>query len=754
MGDSQKEENIKSNNGISRKRKLIFNTILIAFTISLFLLLEFGLRIFSYGNDLRLFEKSENYPGYYEINQDVNLRYFSKIINTSPTNDIFLVEKPDTCYRIFVFGGSTTRGFPYQASTAFPRILYYQLQDVFPDKRIEVINLSASALNSYAYIDMIDEVLKQHPDAILVYGGHNEYYGALGVGSVERGGSIKWTKKLHLKLGKLRTYQLVQNLVRRDGKKSSGDEDAVGRTLMDRIVKDKEILLDSPVFQSGVEQFDDNISILVKKASRKKIPVVLSELVSNVHDQQPFKSVAEGDLLAAMSVFQAAKELEENGESVEARQLYYEAKDLDPIRFRAPEAFNEVLHGISEEYSLPLVPMKQIFEAASPGQYIGNELILEHLHPSIDGQFLMADAFFNVLKENHFISTKWDAKRIKPISTYRNNWGFTALDSMIGDLNVKYLKEGWPFKLVDGPNRFLDTYRYTDYVDSMALAYISANEKHIEDEHIKLARYYSQIRRPDKAFEEYFSMIKLHPYVGDLYHDAIRYLIPQRKYAEALALMNSAPLMKHDYYYHYMQGTLQVKLYHMQQAIINLETALEMNKLELDPVKILQPLYVAYNAVGDRENEKRVLGLIREINPKFEEINIMQRRIHPDRDVTYGDVIAKSIQLIRDKDLDNAEILLMSLNRVEETFESCKLTSTVYILKKDFKLAYEYSLKAFQFYSTDIENNNNLFSLALAEKEFEVASEVLNELKMMNVGPERIQHLEELYEKRRNDVGE
>jgi lysophospholipase L1-like esterase len=80
------------------------------------------------------------------------------------------MEKPDTCFRIFVFGESTTRGYPYQEGTSFPPILYYRLQDAFPHKRIEVINLSASAINSYSFIDMLPEVLDNKPDAILVYG--------------------------------------------------------------------------------------------------------------------------------------------------------------------------------------------------------------------------------------------------------------------------------------------------------------------------------------------------------------------------------------------------------------------------------------------------------------------------------------------------------------------------------------------------------------------------------------------------------
>jgi len=36
-----------------------------------------------------------------------------------------------------------------------------------------------AAINSYALLDMVDEVIQQSPDAVLIYTGHNEYYGAL-----------------------------------------------------------------------------------------------------------------------------------------------------------------------------------------------------------------------------------------------------------------------------------------------------------------------------------------------------------------------------------------------------------------------------------------------------------------------------------------------------------------------------------------------------------------------------------------------
>jgi hypothetical protein len=196
-----------------KRRKLVYYLIMVLIPIILFFLLEFSLRFFNYGYDLRLFKKSDDYKGYFEINKNVAKRFFTKFSGTAPTNDIFLMIKPDTCYRIFVMGCSTTRGFPYETGVSFTRILNYRLQDAFPNKRIEVVNVALTAINSYAQADFIDEILKMRPDAILIYTGHNEFYGALGVGSVENGGNTRWIKRLHLYLVKFSTYQLVQNLI-------------------------------------------------------------------------------------------------------------------------------------------------------------------------------------------------------------------------------------------------------------------------------------------------------------------------------------------------------------------------------------------------------------------------------------------------------------------------------------------------------------------------------------------------------------
>jgi len=735
---------------ITGKKKLVFNLLILFISFLLLFLLEFGLRVFDYGKDLSLFLKSTNYPGYYEINKNVTLRYFSKIENTSVTGDIFLIEKPDSCFRIFIFGESTTRGFPYQEGTAFPRILYYRLQDAFPNKRIEVINLSASAINSYSFIDMADEVFEQKPDAVLIYGGHNEYYGALGVGSVENGGNVRWLKKMRLSMGKLRTFQMVQNFI---SKSLSiwNEAKTTDATIMSRIVKDKDIPYNSSVYKAGIDQFNANMTELIKKAKKNKTPIILSDIVSNTKDLPPFKSVEHEGAKSASNIYKLAQEQDRLQNYGKAKELYYEAKDHDAIPFRAPETFNELIYQLGKEYSLPVVQMQSYFESNSPNNLIGDNLMLDHLHPNIDGYFIMADAFFNTMKKNKLIDNNWDSTLIKPSLFYRNNWGFSELDSLIGDLNIKSLKAGWPFKPTNQLNAFLKTYKYTGIVDSMAFKYLTSSVRHIEDEHIKLAQFYASYGFTDKAFKEYYALIKMHPYISDLYFDASKYLIQENKFEQALELIESAPLMKKDYFYYYMIGTLQLKMGNTQKAINLLNYAYKIITPEAKPTKILIPLYVAYKNINDKENESRVIALIQKYDPNFkakpdEENPVVKKKISVD------ELYNLAVDQVKQGEYDKAIDMLLIADKFEENFKVKKLLAAMYFKKGDENLAFTYCQDAYAINPNDIENLNNLFILYLNNNDLDNSLVVLSRMENLKVDKTKVENYRKMYNKKKMEI--
>ena len=112
----------KPDNKISKPSSpLLFYVIMFLIPIIILICLEFTLRAFDYGRDLNAFiTLSEEYENYLFTNPDIPFRYASNM-ETPPavSLDGFLKEKPDSSFRIFAMGGSSTAGFPYGYNALF-----------------------------------------------------------------------------------------------------------------------------------------------------------------------------------------------------------------------------------------------------------------------------------------------------------------------------------------------------------------------------------------------------------------------------------------------------------------------------------------------------------------------------------------------------------------------------------------------------------------------------------------------------------
>jgi len=104
---------------------------------------------------------------------------------------------------------------------------------------------------------------------------------------------------------------------------------------------------------------------LLSKAKQHNIDIIISTLVSNVRKQKPFVSLEVDDYPAADSIYNLAQQYEATGHITKAKEEYYRAKDLDALRFRAPEEFNTIILKLSRELQIPVVPMKKLFEEKS-----------------------------------------------------------------------------------------------------------------------------------------------------------------------------------------------------------------------------------------------------------------------------------------------------------------------------------------------------------------------------------------------------
>ena len=185
--------------GIEKKR--VFYALMWSIPVLFFILVEGGLRVIGFGQDYPLFVPVEAAPEYLVMNRDVALRYFNQEVRV-PTglHDAVRADKDSAVVRIFVQGGSSAAGYPYYYGGSFSRMLEQRLQQGWPTRKVEVVNVAMAAVNSYTILDQVDGILAQSPDAVVIYAGHNEFYGALGVGSSQSLGRNRHVVNLYLRL--------------------------------------------------------------------------------------------------------------------------------------------------------------------------------------------------------------------------------------------------------------------------------------------------------------------------------------------------------------------------------------------------------------------------------------------------------------------------------------------------------------------------------------------------------------------------
>ncbi|HET7231109.1 MAG TPA: hypothetical protein VFJ16_13945, partial [Longimicrobium sp.] len=459
---------------LSPAKRRAFTAITLLFPFLLLGLIELGLRIVGFGDSYPLFVDAPA-EGYLLPNADVAKRYFRKgTIAPVPQMDFFRKEKQPGTFRVFFQGESSAAGFPYRHGGAPSRMLQQRLQATFPDREIEVVNTALTGISSYTLLDQAGEIIAQHPDAVMIYTGHNEYYGVYGVASTQMAGRSRGVVRAYLALNRLRLTQLVARLIPR------GRSTRVGaRTAMELLAGDRKIPLGSPLYQAGLEQFRANLADLLAKYQRAGIPVLIGTVASNERDQPPFvtgfapgadtaawrrayragvdamrrgdlavaeaalRAAVRADSTAADGLYALAKVLDAKGDAAAARALYVAAKDHDQLRFRAPAAINAIIRQEAARHGATVVETEQALERASPGGVIGESLMLEHLHPNVQGFFIISSAFYEAMRARGMIGP-WGG--YVSAAAARAELPVSPMDSVVGVFRADRVRSGFPFR--------------------------------------------------------------------------------------------------------------------------------------------------------------------------------------------------------------------------------------------------------------------------------------------------------------------
>ena len=419
---------------ISRRRRIVYGIVAISFPFLLLIAVEFVARAAGIGSDdQHAFMTIPDRPEYRGLNPAYARRYFEGF-TPSVAPDVFRSIKPTGTFRVFVLGGSSTAGYPYMSYSSFPAQLQRRLDRRFFDLRVEVVNLGMTAVNSYTLWDLRNAVLDEQPDAILIYAGHNEYYGAFGAGSTMYSlGNQVWLKRLLLYLKNSVLFRSIDGALRKSRGELNREEGA--ETMMSRLAGEQEIALGGEVYADGIAQFEDNLRDVVAAFKYAGVPVFLSTIAANLRDQRPFSR----DTIAVRH-FDYGVRLAAERRFEEARDAFVLARDHDSIRFRAPSAVNERIRMIAARHGATLVDSETHIRGASGNGLEGSSLFVDHLHLTARGYALIADAFLDALVEH----VKYEGPSIlqqPEIEDLR----LDPIDSAAAGINVERLKGGFPF---------------------------------------------------------------------------------------------------------------------------------------------------------------------------------------------------------------------------------------------------------------------------------------------------------------------
>lgn len=616
---TQKEISNNTIPSLEKKYYIIAHLLLIIIPVLFFILLEAGLRYFKYGRSYEQWVESPNGQWIQKggkfliLNPDIACKYFH-VLKTIPqsTHLAFDKEKKANAFRIFIMGGSSAAGFPYEPNGSVASYLLDRLSLVYPDSKIEVINCSMSAINSYTLRDLTPGILEQKPDLILIYAGHNEYYGALGAGSIESIGNNRFLANLVIRLERYRTFQLLRNTLTAIGKKISSKENSQAGTMMKKMVRNKYITYGSDVYKKGLTQFEGNLSDILQMITNANIPVLISSLTDNLKDQYPLESDSSAHYPPADKIFLEAKKALSHENIKIADSLFRYARDLDALRFRAPGAMNEVISKTAQKYGVSVVDIDSAFNVNSPDQIVGNNLIIDHLHPSLQGYQLMGKVFFNKMKELNYLpgtkSRNLDDNLQDSLTVA--NFKFSKFDTVLANFKIRLITNNWPF--VKNKIYYPDNIHLSDRIDSLAMQFIEGKTNWI-NAHFSTGNWYFEQGNIEQFLKEMDALIYRYPEMSEYPDYVSEKLLGLQKYDQMYGYLLKSYSIRPGAFSTKWLGTINLYKGNVAAAQKYLTESLEFNNRDSNVLYNLALTYYNHNKNTALEYLDKAL----EINPNY-----------------------------------------------------------------------------------------------------------------------------------------
>ena len=350
----------------------------------------------------------------------------------------FVYPKPVNAFRVFVVGGSTVQGRPWENETAFPKWLEICVAANLPKRDVEVINCGGVSYASYRLSHIVEEVIEYEPDLLIVCTGHNEFLEDRTY-SFEKNLSPS-VVSIHSFLSNFRSYRFLRESTLKIRGTDRPKKDRLDSAVTTRLDFEKglaKFTTESIHRDSVAEHFRFNISRMISIASKHEVPILMLAPPSNQKSCFPFKP-SDAWTSESKSVFanQSLAQLEQISESESADFHYFfgqalldagrfeEAKmefnlaidcDVCPLRmsFTLRAIMRETTSDAEQRLAqrwISFLDLQKEFEAASKNNIIGDGMLVDHVHPTIAAHQLIAQIITKHLQNKKLIqqSLTWE----------------------------------------------------------------------------------------------------------------------------------------------------------------------------------------------------------------------------------------------------------------------------------------------------------------------------------------------------------
>ena len=149
-------------------RNILFTFItIVVIPLLFFALLELGLTVFGVGTSYDYFHKVDiDGETFYQDNPDFADQFYPQALAINPRENTFSADPDPERVRVYILGGSAALGFPHK-NHGLDRFLETHLRAALPRRKVEVINLAMTSINSH----VVYEIARSIPDGSADFAG-------------------------------------------------------------------------------------------------------------------------------------------------------------------------------------------------------------------------------------------------------------------------------------------------------------------------------------------------------------------------------------------------------------------------------------------------------------------------------------------------------------------------------------------------------------------------------------------------------